>query len=83
MKYQNLLVAIILVAALLASAIIISSALNSFGKSMERAALAVSNGMAASRPPATPSRIRLDLGDIKIGNGGGGGESFRIQTVNK
>jgi hypothetical protein len=83
MKNQNLLLAIVLSAALLASAIIISSALNTFGKSMERAALLVSNGMAVSRPAAVPSRIRLDLGEIKIGNGGGGGESFRVQTVNK
>jgi hypothetical protein len=83
MKNHNVLVAIIISAALLASAIIISSALNTFGKSMERAALAVSNGMAASRPATMPSSIRLDLGEIKIGNGGGAGESFRIQTVAK
>ena len=78
MKDQNVRIALIIAVAMLVSAAIVSSGLESFGKSMERAAASIGNGMAAQRSATIPSNFRVDLGEIKIGNGGGGGESFRI-----
>ena len=82
MKYQNELVAIIISVTLLASAMIISSSLATFGKDMRDAAASIANGLASQRAAVIPSNFRLDLGEIKIANGGGG-ESFRIHTANQ
>ena len=82
MKNHNVLIALIIAVAMLISAAIVSSGLKSFGTSMQRAASSIGNGMAAQRSATIPSTFRIDLGEIKIGNGGGG-ESFRIrQSVN-
>ena len=81
MKDQNLRIALIIAVAMVISAAIVSSGLKSFGTSIEGAASAIGSGMAAQRPPSIPANFRIDLGEIKIGNGGGGGESFRIQQT--
>ncbi len=83
MKNEKVIVALIVAAALLISAFTVSGGLKAFGRSIEKAAASIGHGMAAQRPVSIPSTIRLDLGEIKIGNGGGGGESFRLQTTSK
>ena len=78
MKDQNVRIALILAVAMVISAAIVSSALKSFGTTMQKAAVSISNGIAAQRPDSIPSNFRIDLGEIKITNGGGAAESFRI-----
>jgi uncharacterized membrane protein len=83
MKNPNVLIALIIAVALVASAVIISHGVTTFGESVERAASSIGSGIASRGPVSIPSSIRLDLAEIKIANGGGGGESFRIQTTGK
>jgi hypothetical protein len=47
---------------------------------MEKAASSIGSGLAAQGHTSIPSSFKLDVGEIKIGNGGGGSESFRIET---
>ena len=83
MKSPNVVAALIFAVAVLISARIISAGLESFGRSMEKAAASIGQGMAAQRPVSIPSKFRLDLGPMTIGNGGGGGGSFRLQTTSR
>ena len=81
MKNQNVVIALIVAVAIVISAAIVSSGLKSFGTSMQRAGSSIGSGMTAQRAATIPSSYRIDFGEIKIGNGGGGGESFRIQQT--
>jgi ABC-type Na+ efflux pump permease subunit len=84
MKNQNVLVALIIAVAVISSALILSAALGAFGRSVEKAAASIGSGMSHPQPVASvPSAFRVDLGEIKIANGGGGGQSFRIESASK
>ena len=82
MKNQNVLIALIVAGAMVISAAIVSSGLKSLGDSVLRAGSSIGSGMAARRT-SIPSSFRVDLGELKIANGGGGGGSFRVQQTGK
>ena len=72
MKNDSVRVALIIAVALVISAMIFRSGLKSFGHSIERAGSSIGNQRPAS--VSIPSQLHLTLGEVKIGNGGGGGE---------
>jgi hypothetical protein len=80
MKNQNVLIALIMAGAMLISAFIVSSGLKRFGRSVERAGQSIGSGVTSRGHVTIPSSLRVNLGEIRIGNAGGGGQSFRIQT---
>ncbi len=80
MKDRTVIIALIIAIALIISAVVLSSGLKSFGRSIEKAGASIRSGLAASDDPDVPREIRLNLGEIKIGNAGGAGEAFKIET---
>ena len=83
MKDHTIIIALIMAIALIISAVVLSSGLRSFGRSIERAGASIQSGLAVPDGPAVPSEIGLKLGEIKIGNAGGAGEAFKIETSAK
>lgn len=83
MKDHTIVIALIIAVALIISAAVLSSGLKSYGHSIEKAGASIRSGLAASDEPDVPGEIRLHLGEIKIGNAGGAGEAFKIETSAK
>ena len=80
MKNENAPIALIIGVAMVISAAIVSSGLKSLGTSIQTAGSSIGNKMGLVRTNV-PSRFNVDLGEVKMTNGGGGGESFRIQQT--
>ena len=81
MKHPAVLTAIIVSISLLVCTYLMSNAVISLGSSIERAG-------AYSRDAKLPSTLTLrtpDIGNVilRVQNGGGGGEAFRLETAEK
>ncbi len=81
MKNQNIIVAAIIGVALVVSASILAGGLRSLGQSV-----GISIGSAGAAPqPRMPTEFKVRMDDINIrasiSNGGGPGESFRVQSL--
>jgi hypothetical protein len=81
MKHPAFLAAVVVGISLIVCTAIVGSSVRAFGRSMERVAK-------SQRHSSFPSNITLrtpDLGQInfRLSNGGGGGESFRVESVTK
>lgn len=82
MKDSKVLASLILAVGLVISASILAPAMKFLGRDIQGAARSVSGGLANSGT-RFPSTLSVNLGEIRVKNGGGGGESFRVETATK
>lgn len=80
MKSQSVVVALIAGIALIVSAFLLSSGVKALGRSVERAAVEVHAGLAASSGAGIPRQMTVDL---RLANASGGGPAFRIENAAK
>ena len=83
MKGLNLMITLIIAAAMLVSSFIISTSVKSLAMSIEKAGSSVNQGLHSQQTVNIPSSFRVDLGEVRLDNVGGSSGSFRIENTNK